>query len=123
MDENVLYISLGKRIKYLREKNKFNGLVITDEINMLSRNVLYRFIYLKKAFLSGSDIILVKLNNNGISMMEKCLKYANKNVEILDKSVERIINMKKKYNIDDLEFKGIDIDNLNNEIISLNSKI
>ena len=108
--------------EYLREKNKFKGLVITDEINMLSRNILYKFVYLKKAFLS-SDIVLVKLSNNGISMIKKCLKYASKNMEMLDESVERIINIKMKYNINDMDFKGIDIDKLNDKIISLNNKI
>jgi len=109
--------------KYLKENNKFRGLIITDEINMLSRNLLYRFIYLKKAFLSGSDIILVKLNNSGVSMIEKCIKYALKNIDLLDESVERIINFKKKYNITDGEFEGINIELLNDEIDKLNNMV
>ena len=50
---------------YLRDKVNYQGIVITDEINMLSRSLLYRFVYEKRAIRSGSDIILVKLKNRG----------------------------------------------------------
>ena len=50
--------------KYLRKRNNFQGLVITDEINMLSRNIFYKFNYIKNAITSGSDIILVKIKDS-----------------------------------------------------------
>jgi len=110
--------------KYIR--SKFNGLVITDEINMLSRNVFYKFNYVKHLVNSGSDIILVKIKNNkDINLIDKYINYLGNNkeyVEILDNSVKRIINIKEKYNIsDDVSYNGCNINDINNEIDKINN--
>ncbi len=106
-------------------RNYYDGLIVTDEIKMLSRNIFYRYNYLKKAREAHEDIILVKINSlkTGIRIMNK----ANKlflNDEKLDESVNRIIDMKKKYKIsDDCNFKGIDIDKVNDKITKINDKV
>lgn len=122
--------SISKKFieKYLRKKNDFQGLVITDEINMLSRNILYKFNYIKNAITSGSDIILVKIKNNGnVKIIDKFIKCVNDNVEIrksLDDSVNRIVKIKNKYNInDDTTYDGCDIDEINNMIDDLNGNL
>ena len=110
--------------EYLRKRNNFDGLVITDEINMLSRNIIYRFSYLKNAFLSGSDIVLVKIKKDGANIINKYSKIVNSNKEylkMLDDSVERIVKVKDKYKISDdtLEYR-CDIDKINEEIDRIN---
>ena len=113
---------------YIRNKYGFNGLIITDEINMLSRNIFYTFFYLKKAFLASSDIILVKIiNNKSYSMIDKFIKLVKDNKEYereLDDSVRRIINVKEKYNINDnISGLGCDIALINEKIDKLNDSV
>lgn len=109
--------------KWLREKYNYDGLVITDEVNMLSRSI-YRFCRLKKAFLSGSDIILIKLGNKDKNIIDKFLKIIKKDdkcIEMLDNSVKRIIKLKEKYNInDDISYEGCNIEQINREIDKIN---
>ena len=120
--------SISKKFikEYIRERYNYEGLVITDEINMLSRNIVYKFSYLRKMFSSGSDIMLVKIKeeNEAIKMIDKYIKYANKNEEmtkLLDDSVKRIIRVKEKYNVnDDISYRGAKIDEINKEIDKIN---
>ena len=125
---NRLPASISKNFieEYLRKRNNFDGLVITDEINMLGRNIFYRFNYVEKLINSDSDIVLVKIkDNNNIKIIDKFIKYANNNHEYinqLDKSVDRIINIKYKYNVnDEILIDDIDINKFNKEIDKLNN--
>lgn len=111
---------------YIREKNNFNGVIITDEINMLSRNVFYRLSYMKKALMSGSDIILVRITDSGVDILNEYMKIINNNrecIKLLDESVERIIRLKDKYNVnDDISYNRCNIDEINNEIKKINER-
>ena len=113
--------------EYLRKRNKFSGLVITDEINMLSRNIFYKFNYMKKVFMSGSDIILVKIKskNEAIKMLERYIKIVNNDkvcMKLLNDSVKKIIKIKDKYNINDnIDYIGVNIDEINKEIDRINN--
>lgn len=111
--------------EYLRKRNNFNGLVITDEMNMLSRNIFYKFNFMKKAIGSGSDIILVKIkDNDNFKIINKCIKYIESNsecIKLLDDSVDRILKIKDKYNInDDISYGGCHVDEINKRIDKLN---
>lgn len=111
--------------EYLRKRNCFDGLVITDEMNMLSRNILYRFNYMKKAITSASDIILVKIkDNDNFKIIKECIRYVENNSEFLkliDNSVERIVRIKNKYNvIDDTSYDGCNVGEINKRISKLN---
>lgn len=109
---------------YLREECNYDKVVITDELNMLNRNILYKYNCIKKAINSDSDILLVKIRNKneGIKIIKKAYKYANK--DMLDINVKRIINLKDEYKINDyINFNGIDIDKFNNDISKINSKV
>lgn len=115
----------GKFIKeYLRDKYKFDGVIITDEINMISNNFLYKYKCLKNLMFSFSDIILVKIKNGDRNVMDKYIELVSSNSDYLvdlDKSVERIIGLKKKFNVcDDLVVNSLDIDKINEEINVLN---
>lgn len=112
--------------EYLRKRNNFDGLVITDEMNMLSKNLFYKFGGLKKMFTSGSDILLVKIKNKNDAekMIDKYIKYVSNDEEsmnLLNDSVKRIIRVKNKYDInDDINYDGCNVDEINKEIEKIN---
>lgn len=110
--------------KYIRERNRFNGIVITDDISMLSHTLVGRYKLISKAFNSGSDIILMKIkNNNDVKLIDRFINKININDEIED-SVKRILDVKMKYNInDEIDNIGMDIEYINKKIDKLNSKI
>lgn len=122
--------SLSKKViqKYLIEKNNYNGLIITDDMKMMAIRLHYNMKRaVKRAILAGNDIVMIGLQYNKI---EKIIKYITKQVkkgkiseEIINKSVEKIINMKEKYNMTDKETKGFDINKINEQIKKLNDKL
>ena len=115
-------------IKYLRQKNRYNGLVITDDLKMRA----IRFIYgadlaVKKAFEAGNDIILFRFNEKEEKRVINQIIKATKNKKIketrIDRSVRRIIKMKEKYKVsDDAEIEKIDIEEINKEIEEIRKK-
>lgn len=118
--------SISKKFikEYLRERYNYDGIVITDDIKMGSVSLFYRFGAFEKAFSSGSDIVLFKYNNGDEKVIDKIVNKVNKGVidiNDINKSVDRILKMKKKYKIsDNIEFSGCDIDYINKEINSIN---
>ncbi len=119
----------GKFInKYLREKG-YNGLIISDEVNMLKRHLGYRFTYLNKILRSPSDIVLVKIKDYSegykiINKYKQILITSKENLDVLDEHVLRIVGIKEKYKVnDDISFRGIDVSKTNDEIDLFNSKI
>ena len=110
--------------KYLREKYNYDGLIITDDIRMMAVSMFYRFVSLKSAFTSGSDIILFKYRNNDVKVINKVINMVNNNVIDIDevnKSVERILRIKNKYCItDDIDYNGCNVDKINLEIDKIN---
>ena len=110
--------------KYIREKNNFEGLIITDEINMLRRHPLYSFIFMEKALKSSNDLLLVKINSvkGGAKFIEKYKKICN--LKKLDESVERILKIKEKYHINDnVENLGMNIEEINEMIDNINNNL
>ena len=115
-------------IKYLRQKNRYNGLVITDDLKMRA----IRFIYgadlaVKKAFEAGNDIILFRFKEKEEKRVINQIIKATKNKKIkerrIDRSVRRIIKMKEKYKVsDDAEIEKIDIEEINKEIEEIRKK-
>ena len=121
-------ISNGFMKKYLRDKVKFNGLIITDEINMLRRTIFYSLCYLKRALCSCSDIVLIKIKNEneGLTIINKYKKLIVKNDKYkknLDDSVTRILDLKERYCLNDNVDIKLDIDSINKEIDELNDEI
>lgn len=115
-------------VKYLRQKNRYNGLIITDDLKMRA----IRFIYgaelaVKKAFEAGNDIILFRFNEKEEKrvinqIVKETRKGKIKEVRI-DRSVRRIMKIKEKYKVSDNEqIEKIDIDEINKEIEKIRNK-
>ncbi len=110
-------------------KINYDGLIITDEINMLKRNLIYNLFYLRKALMSSSDIILIKIKDysEGKMIIDKYTSILKENIkcsESLDDSVKNIVRVKKKFNItDNTDYIGVNVDNINKKIDEINNKI
>lgn len=124
----LLPCSISKKFitKYLRERYNYNGLVITDDLRMKLVDLIYGKISLKKAFLSGSDVILLKYKENDEKIFNMLYKYANsKNViDNINECVLRIINIKERYKISNsVYFDNLEFDNINYDIKKFNDII
>ena len=120
--------SISKRFitKYLRERYNYNGLVITDDLRMKLVDLIYGKISLKKAFLSGSDVILLKYKENDEKIFNMLYKYANSKevIDNINECVLRIINIKERYKISDsVYFDNLEFDNINYDIEKFNDII
>lgn len=110
-------------------RKNYNGLIITDEINMLKRHPIYYFTYLNKALKASSDIVLLKIKNVNegfeiINKYKKILSKDNECVKKLNDSVNRVISIKNKYKISDsINDIVLDIEKINEEIDRINAAI
>ncbi|MCI7240949.1 MAG: hypothetical protein MR550_00175 [Bacilli bacterium] len=124
----LLPCSISKKFitKYLRERYNYNGLVITDDLRMKLVDLIYGKISLKKAFLSGSDVILLKYKENDEKIFNMLYKYANskKIIDNINECVLRIINIKERYKISNsVYFDNLEFDNINYDIKKFNDII
>ena len=124
----LLPCSISKKFitKYLRERYNYNGLVITDDLRMKLVDLIYGKISLKKAFLSWSDVILLKYKENDEKIFNMLYKYANskKVIDNINECVLRIINIKERYKISNsVYFDNLEFDNINYDIKKFNDII
>ena len=122
--------SLSKKFinKYIRKKYKFNGLIVTDDLKMRA----IRFVYgadlaVRKAFEAGNDIIIFRFNareeKRVIRRMVRLVKNKKIKESRINRSVIRILKIKEKYNITDLqEIKGINVNEINEQIEEIRQK-
>lgn len=112
--------------KYLREKYNYEGLIITDDIKMGAVDLIYKFVALDNAIVSGSDVILCKYHSNGEKVINKVVDKVKNNkidVSFINKAVDRILKIKSKYKItDDIDYDICDINKINKKINDINSK-
>ena len=108
----------------LRKQLNFTGVIITDDMTMGA--IIEHFDIGKAAVESvkaGSDIILIGHDYNNVVMIISSLKSAVGNGEIseqrLNESVERIIQLKRKYSLNDKKIENPNINEINQSINSL----
>ena len=108
--------------KYLKKKYRFKGLVVTDDMRM--KAMKYRFGANKsiiKAFEAGNDVIVFKYDK-GIEVLNEVIDMA-KNGKLkmnqIDNSVNKILNIKDKYQINNDKIELVDdeyIEKINEQI-------
>jgi beta-N-acetylhexosaminidase len=108
----------------LRKQLNFTGVIITDDMTMGA--IVEHFDIGKAAVESvkaGSDIILIGHDYNNVVKIISSLKTAVENGEIseqrLNESVERIIQLKRKYSLNDKKIENPNISDINQSINSL----
>lgn len=126
---NNLPASISKSfIKEIREKYNYENLIVSDELAMRS----VRYIYGKKksislAFNAGVDVVMYKyFKKMEYYINDLIYKYKNGKMdnEEIERSVTRVLFMKKKYKVNDKEVKNdIDIDLINSKIENINKKM
>jgi len=114
--------------KYLRAKYRYNGLVVTDDLKMRA----IKFFYgpdtaVRKAFEAGNDIIVFRFNKDEeqrvLDKIESLVKTGKIKENRINKSVNRILKIKEKYNISDSQdFEEIDVEEINKEISKIRTK-
>lgn len=122
--------SLSKKViqKYLIEKYNFKGLIITDDLKMMAIRLHYN---MKKAVVkaieAGNDIIMIgipyKKIKRIIGYIIKEVEKGKIDIERINKSVEKILEMKEKYNVSDEKVDGINIKEINQKIKAVNEKV
>lgn len=127
----TLPASLSRKFigKYIRQKLKFNGLVITDDLKMRAIRFVYGYkLAVRQAFTSGSDIIMFRFDpkdeKNAIKQAYSMAKMGLIKEYRVNRSVKRILDVKEKYEISDTrEFDGIDIEKMNERIQKIRDKV
>lgn len=111
----------------LRRQLSFTGVIITDDMTMGA--IVEHFDIGKAAVESvkaGSDIILVGHGYDNVDKIQSALKSAIEKGEIsqqrINESVERIIKLKRKYDIKDEKVESPDINGINQLIADLLNK-
>ena len=122
--------SLSKKViqKYLIEKYNYSGLIITDDMKMMAIRLHYNMKKaVKRAILAGNDIVMMGLSYKKV---DKIIKYIISQIkkgkiseERINKSVEKILRIKEKYNITDEKASGFDINKINEQIEKLNNSL
>lgn len=108
--------------KYLRQRLKFNGLVITDDLKMRAIRFIYGYkLAVRQAFISGSDIIMFRFDRrdekNAIEQVYSMARSGTIKEHRVNRSVIRILKAKEKYGIfDEHNFKGVDVEEINKRI-------
>lgn len=120
--------SINKKIikEYLIDKLKYNGLIVTDDLRMGIMPYIYK---IKKSIIksieANNDIVLIKYKKGDISRIYKDLFKMVKNYEIdiekINNSAKKIVNIKKKYTInDDIVNPKLNVELINNKIKKIN---
>ena len=119
--------SLSKKIinDYLRNKYQYKGVIMTDDLKMRAISLRYGYVRATlKACKSGADIIMIGAPGSTvikvIKKMEKNILKKKIDINSIDKSIERILNLKEKYNISDEPAKGCNIEEINKKIEQIN---
>lgn len=114
--------------KYLRKKYKYKGLIITDDLKMRAIKLLYGpNLAVRRAFDAGNDIIVFRFNKDEekkvIDKIINLVSIGKIKESRINRSVNRIIKIKQKYEISDSEnFEGVDIEKINKQIDEIRKK-
>lgn len=114
--------------KYIRKKYRYNGLLFTDDMRMGGVRRRYgKNKAVKKAFHSGYDIIVLKgiENDNVISEIVEEVKKSSILQSRVDRSVNRILKVKEKFEIQDKEtiISEDFIEEINNNVKNIREKV
>ena len=122
--------TINKKViqKYLIDRYKYNGLIITDDLRM---NFLQKIYGLKKcvknSINAGNNMIMIKYQKGDYKLYQKLLnlvKQCEIDPELVNNSAKKIVNMKKKYKVDDTEILNeLNIKLINKKIKELNDLI
>ena len=113
--------------KYLKGRYGFNGLSIADDLDSLSLNVQYGLKNaVHKSIIAGNDLMLVNNTTKMKSILEDLEKQISKgNIDgrVIENRVQKILDLKSKYDLNDNEIQDVNIDMANEKIEELIKRI
>jgi len=115
-------------VKNLRLKNRYKGLIISDDLNMQAIKLMYGTKKaVEKAFKACNDIIIFRFSEkdekDSIENIYECVKNKKIKEYRINKSVNRILKIKEKYDFfNEGKRKDIDIEKINKEIEYIREK-
>ncbi len=114
--------------KYLRKKYKYNGVIITDDLKMKAIRFLYGSKFaIRRAFEAGNDIVVFRFNKNeeeqAINQIIKLVRKNKIKQSRINRSVNRVLKLKEKYNLYKFDNSGIDIEKINQRIENIRNLI
>ncbi|MGN1358115.1 MAG: glycoside hydrolase family 3 N-terminal domain-containing protein [Bacilli bacterium] len=123
--------SINKEIidKYLIKKYDYKGLIITDDLRMNTMKYMYGIKnVISKSIEAKNNILMIKYKKGDIKKvyneLYKMIDKGKIDKNLINNSYEKIINFKNKYKLsNDIKDGNIDIDEINKEIIDVNSKM
>ena len=113
--------------KIIRNRYKYEGVLITDDITMPCMDIQYGIKdAAKRAIVAGNDIILIKNITKAEQIIEYILKLVNRGeitADHIDASVNRILKLKEKYLSDKEKITDKDVEEINTRIAEITNKI
>lgn len=113
--------------RLLRNKYEYKGLIIADDLCNTSVDVQYGIkSSTRKAILAGCDAVIISEQRKAKNVLEDILtqiKNGNIDEREINLRVQRIIDIKEKYNVQDNEVKTLNIDEENKKIEELLERI
>ena len=113
--------------KLIKEKYQYDGLVIADNLTTPAVDIQYGIkSSVRKAVLAGCDLMIVKDAKKITSVLDdiaKQIRVGNLLSQEIDLRVQKILDLKTKYNLKDEEKTEIEIRKFNEEIEALIDRI
>lgn len=113
--------------KYLKGKYGFEGLSIADELDSMSLNVQYGLkSSVHKAIMAGNELMVIGNASKvkGIlDDLEKQIAKGNLDGKVIENRVQKILDLKGKYNLSDKEVPALNVDLENEKIEELIRRI
>ncbi len=113
--------------RLLKEKYGYKGVVISDDISSACVDIQYGAKgCARRAILAGCDMLIMKDAKKAKGVLEditKQIKNGNLAPQEIDLRVQKILDMKEKFNLKDEEVSEIEVRSFNDEIESLIEKI
>ncbi|KRG14874.1 beta-N-acetylhexosaminidase [Lederbergia galactosidilytica] len=115
--------SMSKKVitNLLRDRLDFTGVVVTDDMTMKAITNHYEMGEAAvQSVKAGSDVILIAHEYDNVKNVIEALVQAVETGELseerIDESVRRILQLKKKYNLEDQPVEKVDVESLNHSI-------
>lgn len=113
--------------RLLREKYGFKGVTISDDLTTMSVDIQYGIkTSARKAILAGQDLMIIgdmKKAKLVLDDIAKQIRKGNLDPQAIDLRVQRILDLKEKFNLQDKEITELEVKKLNEEVQELVEKI
>jgi len=113
--------------KLLKEKYGYKGVVVSDDLSSMCVDIQYGAkTGVRKAILAGCDLMIIKDVRKVKGVLEdiaKQIRSGNLTPQAIDLRVQKILDMKEKFDLKDEEVSEIEIKKFNDEIEELIEKI